>query len=91
MVGTTVSQQLKNYVETMHNQGILDHHFDHVKSLQNEENPRFVLNVISMFFNDAENAIAHLTAYLNSPVVDFAKVIGFVHQLRGSSSRFNIR
>ncbi|XWS73940.1 hypothetical protein CRYUN_Cryun02cG0172500 [Craigia yunnanensis] len=86
MVGTTLSQQLKNYIQTMHDQGILDHHFDHVKSLQNEENPQFVMDVISMFFNDAQNGIAQLNAHLNSAVVDFAKVINFVHQLRGSSS-----
>ncbi|KAK8514441.1 hypothetical protein V6N12_009147 [Hibiscus sabdariffa] len=86
MVGTTLSQQLNNYIQTMHEQGILDYHFDHVKALQNEENPRFVMEVISMFAHDAEAGIAHLTTVLNSAVVDFAKVISFVHQLKGSSS-----
>ncbi|XP_039048599.1 histidine-containing phosphotransfer protein 1-like [Hibiscus syriacus] len=86
MVGTTLSQQLKNYIQTMHAQGMLDHHFDHVKALQNEENPQFVMDVISMFSHDAEAAIAHLTTLLNSAVVDFAMAITLVHQLRGSSS-----
>ncbi|KAL4311182.1 hypothetical protein GQ457_01G038500 [Hibiscus cannabinus] len=86
MVGTSLSQQLENYIQTMHDQGILDYHFDHVKALQNEENPRFLMEVISMFAHDAEAGIAHLTTLLNSAVVDFAKVISFVHQLKGSSS-----
>ncbi|XP_022730057.1 histidine-containing phosphotransfer protein 1-like [Durio zibethinus] len=85
MVGTTLSQQLRNYIQTMHDQGILDHHFDHVKSLQNEENPQFVMEVISMFSHDAEIGISQATEFLNC-VVDFAKVICFVHQLKGSSS-----
>ncbi|KAK8628975.1 hypothetical protein V6N13_077834 [Hibiscus sabdariffa] len=89
MVGTSLSQQLKNYIQTMHDQGMLDYHFDHVKALQNEENPRFLMEVVSMFAHDAEAGIAHLTTLLNSAVVDFAKVISFVHQLKveGSSSR----
>ncbi|XVF69134.1 hypothetical protein PTKIN_Ptkin11bG0056300 [Pterospermum kingtungense] len=87
MVGTTLSQQLKNYIQTLqHDQGILDHHFDHVKALQNEENPQFVMEVISMFSHDAETGIAQLTTFLNSDVVDYGKVISFVHQLKGSSS-----
>ncbi|GMI74324.1 histidine-containing phosphotransfer factor 5 [Hibiscus trionum] len=86
MAGTTVSEQLKKYIQSMHDQGVLDYHFDHVKALQNEENPGFVMEVISMFSHDAEAAIANLTTLLNSPVVDFAKLISFVHQLKGSSS-----
>ncbi|EOY33504.1 hypothetical protein QUC31_018902 [Theobroma cacao] len=86
MVGTTLSQELKNYIQSMHDQGVLDHHFDHVKALQNEENPQFVMEVISMFCQDAEIGVAEITRFLNAPVVDFAKVINFVHQLKGSSS-----
>ncbi|XVF19748.1 hypothetical protein REPUB_Repub11eG0137500 [Reevesia pubescens] len=86
MVGTTHAQELKNYIQAMHDQGILDHHFDHVKSLQNEENPQFVVEVISMFSHDAQIVIAQLTTFLNAAVVDFAKAISFVHQLKGSSS-----
>ncbi|XP_022752589.1 histidine-containing phosphotransfer protein 1-like [Durio zibethinus] len=86
MVGTTLSEQLNNHIQTMHDQGILDHHFDHVKKLQNEGNPQFVVRVISMFFNDAETGIAQITSFLNSDDVDFAKTINYVHQLKGCSS-----
>jgi hypothetical protein len=35
-----------------------------VQDLQNEENPHFVLEVVTMFCNDAENGIAQLARYL---------------------------
>uniref|UniRef100_A0A2N9FK94 Histidine-containing phosphotransfer protein n=1 Tax=Fagus sylvatica TaxID=28930 RepID=A0A2N9FK94_FAGSY len=86
MVGIDLRQQLQNYIESMHEQGILDHNFHNVQDLQNEENPHFVLEVVTMFCNDAENGIAQLARYLDELVVDYPKVTGLSHQLRGSSS-----
>jgi histidine-containing phosphotransfer protein len=47
-----------------HLQGILDDHFDHVQKLQTEVNPRFLLDIVTVFCQDAENSIAELTKYL---------------------------
>ncbi|XP_040992563.1 histidine-containing phosphotransfer protein 1-like isoform X2 [Juglans microcarpa x Juglans regia] len=67
-------------------QGILDHNFENVQNLQCQENPHFVLEIIEMFCRDAEISIAEMTKYVDEPVVDYAKVTCFIHQLKGSSS-----
>ncbi|XP_059431233.1 histidine-containing phosphotransfer protein 2-like [Corylus avellana] len=86
MAGTDLRAQLNNFIKAMHDQGILDEHFEHVKGLQNEYNPYFVLEIVSIFCRDAENVIAEVTKFLDEPVVDYVKTIGLVHQLRGGSS-----
>ncbi|KAF5447551.1 hypothetical protein F2P56_033097 [Juglans regia] len=86
MAETDVKQQIKDYVQTMHEQGILDHNFENVQNLQCQENPHFVLEIIDMFCRDAEICIAEMAKYVDEPVVDYAKVTGFIHQLKGSSS-----
>ncbi|KAE8037473.1 hypothetical protein FH972_010060 [Carpinus fangiana] len=78
--------QLNNYIKDMHDQGILDKHFEHVTTLQNEYNPYFVLEIVSIFCRDAENGIAEVKKFLDEPVVDYVKAIDYVHQLRGGSS-----
>ncbi|XP_062171348.1 histidine-containing phosphotransfer protein 1-like [Alnus glutinosa] len=86
MEGANLRQQLKNHIQSMKDQGILDDHFDHVQKLQTEVNPCFLLDIVTVFCQDAENSIAELTKYLDEPAVDYAKVTAFVHQLKGSSS-----
>ena len=45
-------------------QGILDEHFERVTTLQNEYNPYFVLEIVSIFCRDAENGIAEVKKFL---------------------------
>ncbi|KAG7950595.1 hypothetical protein I3843_13G122500 [Carya illinoinensis] len=66
--------------------GILDHNFENVQNLQGEENPHFVLDIIDIFCRDAEICIEDMTKSVDEPVVDYAKVTGFIHLLKGSSS-----
>ncbi|GAV59207.1 Hpt domain-containing protein [Cephalotus follicularis] len=85
MVAPVLDQRLSSFIQTMHEQGILDHNFDHVKNLQNEESPRFVVEVISMFLGDADVGMADITKYLSEPDVDYTRVINVAHQLKGGS------
>lgn len=39
-----------------------------------------------MFCDDSERMLNELTILLEQPIVDFRKVDGYVHQLKGSSS-----
>ncbi|KAE8727663.1 hypothetical protein F3Y22_tig00005406pilonHSYRG00059 [Hibiscus syriacus] len=87
MPGPTLARQLKLYVQNMHDQGILDHHYEHMRSLQNEANPQFVNDVLSMLYRDAPEYIARITALLHSENVDHALVKDVAHQLKGSASR----
>ncbi|OMO89071.1 putative Histidine-containing phosphotransfer protein [Corchorus olitorius] len=64
MVGTTLSHELRSYIQSQYNQGILDHNFDRVQSFQNEETPRFVMEVLGMFSHDADDMIKQVTTFL---------------------------
>ncbi|KAE8688942.1 hypothetical protein F3Y22_tig00110946pilonHSYRG00033 [Hibiscus syriacus] len=59
------------------NLGILDHNYEHLTSLQNEANPQFVNDVLSMFYHDAPEHIARITALLSSDILGH-RVGGFV-------------
>ncbi|KAG6778067.1 hypothetical protein POTOM_017912 [Populus tomentosa] len=65
--------------------GILDSHFDEILDLP-RESPQFVIDLVSTFCSDAENAIAALIRYLNEPDINYSRVIDQVHQIRGASS-----
>ncbi|CAN1302352.1 Histidine-containing phosphotransfer protein 1 [Linum perenne] len=56
--------------------------------LQDESNPDFVVEVVSLFFEDSDWLLDDLTKALDPQQgVDFKKVDAHVHQLKGSSSR----
>ncbi|KAA3485824.1 histidine-containing phosphotransfer protein 1-like [Gossypium australe] len=83
---TDPTQQLNDYIRTMHDQGILDDKFDQLLALRREQNPRFINELISMFTNDAEACIAEITNALSLTEVDFSTIITKLHQLKGSTS-----
>ncbi|KAH9660055.1 Histidine-containing phosphotransfer protein 5 [Citrus sinensis] len=95
MVGTSLQQELNNFVRSLREQGILDHNFDTLSRIQNDQSPLFVTEVINLFTRDAENAITQardslyfsdLILLQQEPSVDYDKLIAAVHQLRGASS-----
>eukprot|EP00257_Ricinus_communis_P021335 XP_015580799.1 histidine-containing phosphotransfer protein 1 isoform X2 [Ricinus communis] len=87
MVGIDLMHQQRLFVRNLKQQGILDNHFDQVLEIRTIDNPRFVLEVISMFLNDADNCVSELNRLLNEAVVDYTQVVNYCHQLRGSSAR----
>ncbi|KAF8403244.1 hypothetical protein HHK36_011345 [Tetracentron sinense] len=78
--------QLNGFVQSMHDEGLLDHNFDQVRALRDPNNPRFLPDLINGFCNDTERRINDLTGYLDQPTVDYHRIAEFVHQLKGSSS-----
>ncbi|XP_050109273.1 histidine-containing phosphotransfer protein 1-like isoform X3 [Malus sylvestris] len=57
-------QQLKELISSLKDQGILDDYIDEVKSLQDENNPHLLKNLITPFFTRIEEIIAELTTNL---------------------------
>ncbi|KAJ4834107.1 peroxiredoxin type-2 [Turnera subulata] len=74
------------YTKSLFSEGFLDAQFTQLQLLQDESNPDFVVEVVSLFFEDSERLLNDLTRALDQPIVDFKKVDAHVHQLKGSSS-----
>ncbi|KAG6536255.1 hypothetical protein ZIOFF_001306 [Zingiber officinale] len=66
---------------------VLEGQFTQLQQLQDESNPEFVLEVVTLFFEDSEKLLDELTRTLDQKTVDFKKVDAHVHQLKGSSAR----
>ncbi|KAI4386112.1 hypothetical protein MLD38_004073 [Melastoma candidum] len=78
--------RLHNYIESLKEEGVLDSQYDHVKSLQPDDDPCFLVDIINNFCNDADHSIGELANVLSEPIVDYAKVMTLVCLLKGSSS-----
>ncbi|KAL2244110.1 histidine-containing phosphotransfer protein 1 [Sesamum indicum] len=74
------------YSRLLFHEGFLDGQFSQLQLLQDESNPDFVLEVVSLFFEDSERLLNDLTIALDQQNVDFKKLDAHVHQFKGSSS-----
>ncbi|WRX25178.1 Signal transduction histidine kinase [Theobroma cacao] len=70
MALAALKTQLKNFVQSMFDEGVLDSQFSQIQALQDSSNPNFVDEVITLGYQS----------------VDFSKLDTYVHQLKGSSS-----
>jgi histidine-containing phosphotransfer protein len=80
-------KSLQDYTKSLFLEGILDSQFLQLQQLQDESNPDFVSQVVTLFFQDSDRILNDLSLSLDQQVVDFKKVDPHVHQLKGSSSR----
>ncbi|KAL8486300.1 hypothetical protein ACS0TY_022642 [Phlomoides rotata] len=74
------------YTSALFREGFLDSQFNQLQQLQDESNPDFVLEVVSLFFEDSQRLLNDLTLALELQNVDFKKIDAHVHQLKGSSA-----
>ncbi|KAI4304118.1 hypothetical protein MLD38_039673 [Melastoma candidum] len=81
-----LQSRLSEYLKSLFNDGTLDGQFLQLQQLQDESNPDFVVEVVTLFFSDSEKLLDDLSSSLEQPNVDFRKVDAYVHQLKGSSS-----
>lgn len=81
-----MQRQFVEYSQSLFREGYLDSQFTQLQQLQDESNPDFVMEVVTLFFEDSERLIRDLTCALDQQIVDFKTVDAHVHQLKGSSS-----
>ncbi|KAF8017938.1 hypothetical protein BT93_H2986 [Corymbia citriodora subsp. variegata] len=81
-----LKRQLFEYTTLLFHEGFLDEQFTQLQQLQDENNPDFVVEVVSLFFDDSERLLNELAKALDQQNTDFKKVDAHVHQLKGSSS-----
>ncbi|KAE8678141.1 Histidine-containing phosphotransfer protein 1 [Hibiscus syriacus] len=81
-----LQRQLVDYKTSLYHEDFLDEQFTQLQELQDENNPDFVVEVVSLFFEDSDRLLNELTKALEQQSVDFKSVDAHVHQLKGSSS-----
>lgn len=82
-----LQRQLVEYTSSLFQEGFLDDQFNQLQLLQDESNPDFVVEVVTLFFEDAEKLLNQLEKEIGQENnVDFKRVDALVHQLKGSSS-----
>ncbi|KAK4273511.1 hypothetical protein QN277_021894 [Acacia crassicarpa] len=79
-------KQLVDYSASLFQEGFLDDQFTQLQQLQDESNPDFVVEVVTLFFEDAERLLNEIAKALGQGSIDFKRVDAHVHQLKGSSS-----
>lgn len=64
----------------------MDEKFTQLQQLQDENDPEFVTEVISLFFQDSEKQLDNLANELDNAAIDYKKIDAHLHQFKGSSS-----
>ncbi|KAI4350010.1 hypothetical protein L6164_010542 [Bauhinia variegata] len=81
-----LKKQLNEYADSLFQEGFLDDHYKQIQELQDESNPNFVMEVVTLFFQDAQRILNELETALGQERINFRMVDAYVHQLKGSSS-----
>ncbi|CAL9179630.1 unnamed protein product [Musa hybrid cultivar] len=86
MESSNLQRRYIDFTSTLFREGFLDSQYTQLQQLQDESNPDFVTEVVTLFFQDSEKLQDELSRTLDQEVVDFKKVAAHVHQLKGSSA-----
>ncbi|KAK1277542.1 Histidine-containing phosphotransfer protein 1 [Acorus gramineus] len=84
-----VVQLQRRFVEllsSMFTEGYLDEQFIQIQGLQEEGSTDFLVDVMSMFFQDSDKLMNEMNIALDQQFVDFKKIEANAHQLKGSSA-----
>ncbi|MBA0657909.1 hypothetical protein Gotri_009369, partial [Gossypium trilobum] len=66
--------------------GYLDEQFIQLEELQDDANPNFVQEIVTLFYTDSTRLIQNIELTLNSRPINFSKLDDYMHQFKGSSS-----
>ncbi|XP_045825609.1 histidine-containing phosphotransfer protein 5-like isoform X2 [Trifolium pratense] len=81
-----LQRKLRDYEAAMFQQGFLDDQFSQLQKLQDDSSPDFVIEVMTMFFDDSEKLLNNISRALEQIPVNFKQIDAYVHQQKGSSA-----
>ncbi|KAF7830098.1 histidine-containing phosphotransfer protein 4-like [Senna tora] len=79
-------RQAAHMRKSLFDKGYLDEQFIELEELQDDANPNFVEEIVTVFYNDTARLITNLEHELRSSPMDFEKLDDYMHQFKGSSS-----
>ncbi|WCJ40867.1 Histidine-containing phosphotransfer protein 4 [Euphorbia peplus] len=72
--------------KALFDQGFLDEQFQQLEELQDDANPNFVEEVVTLYYRDSARLIVNLEQALEKSPLDFNKLDSHMHQFKGSST-----
>ncbi|XP_021909440.1 histidine-containing phosphotransfer protein 4 [Carica papaya] len=73
--------------QSLFDQGYLDEQFIQLEELQDDANPNFVEEVVTLYYRDSTRLMNNIEQALREKVpVDFHKLDGYMQQFKGSST-----
>ncbi|XVE97603.1 hypothetical protein REPUB_Repub03eG0033600 [Reevesia pubescens] len=81
-----LQQEVACMRRSLFDQGYLDEQFVQLEELQDDANPNFVQEIVTLFYTDSAKLIQNIEQTLNSKPIDFSKLDDYMHQFKGSSS-----
>ncbi|KAI3766527.1 hypothetical protein L2E82_16591 [Cichorium intybus] len=75
-----------NTRKSFFDQGYLDEQFVQLEELQDNSNPNFVEEVVTLFYRDSARLLYNLDQALEKRPLDFNKLDSLMHQFKGSCS-----
>ncbi|KAH9665709.1 Histidine-containing phosphotransfer protein 4 [Citrus sinensis] len=79
-------RQLASMRQSLFDQGHLDEQFILLEELQDDANPNFVEEVVTLHYRDSARLITTIERALEKSPLDFNKLDGYMHQFKGSST-----
>ncbi|KAK9079813.1 hypothetical protein SSX86_001486 [Deinandra increscens subsp. villosa] len=81
-----MKRQINFARNSLFEQGYLDEQFTQLEDLQDDANPNFVEEIVTLFFSDSMRLIRNVETALENYPTDFCKLDDYMHQFMGSSS-----
>ncbi|XVE53764.1 hypothetical protein DITRI_Ditri03aG0028600 [Diplodiscus trichospermus] len=81
-----LQQEVACMRSSLFDQGYLDEQFIQLEELQDDANPNFVQEIVTLFYTDSARLIQNIEQALRSKPIGFSKLDDYMHQFKGSSS-----
>ncbi|CAM8891358.1 unnamed protein product [Rhodiola kirilowii] len=79
-------KQISAMRQSLFDQGYLDEQFIQLEELQDDANPNFVEEVVTLYYRDSSRLLHSIEQALEKGPYDFNKLDNYMHQFKGSSS-----